>query len=202
MRELLLPLYFHSDMVFVDKTLDDMLKEIGYSNPVILEQNWRHRKEIISEGSYFLKIDVDAKDIDDVGKLWRDMQDEFCYFFKKSRHAMDHAYYRPAELIVNALEWGGGIKEINYYVTPKGIVFEIVQNKEWDYKTIVDKFKRGLYPSSRKKDETTMHEGGCGLWAAKIEKEAGINYQEKSALILYSRETVEKNIREQLEKRT
>jgi len=97
------------------------------------------------------------------------------------------------ELAGNAIDWGGGLRQINYYFAPKAAVIELLQEKEWDYKKILAKVANGLYPSSRKKSEKILHGGGNGLGVAgKISKNQ-ISYQDKgrSTLILISRKFME-----------
>lgn len=185
-------------MVFVDKTLDDMLKEIGFSKPIKIGEfeHWTYNPK----KSYLIKTEPINTDVEDAGDIIGDIENHFCTFFQEIRYAINGAYNDPGELLTNSIEWGGGIKIINYYVAPEGVVVEIIQNKEWNYEKILELKKNGYHPSRRKKNKFTSKTddgGGCGLSEIMGDTETEVNYEGKSTLVLYNRKTVEKNIREQ-----
>jgi len=148
-------------MVFVDKTLDQMLREAGYSKPKELDE-FSH-EEIKRNKSYILKIEDPSQD---VGSTYTDMCDTLLRWHRIGILADMQAAMSLSgsigELAGNAIDWGGGLRQINYYFAPKAAVIELLQEKEWDYKKILAKVANGLYPSSRKKSEKILHGGGNG----------------------------------------
>jgi len=178
-------------MVFVDKSLDKLLEEIDYKEPINLPEICYESKD--RNKSYL--IESTYLSYQETAVILEKINGELASWFECIPNQMSKATGALSELISNALEWGGGIKEVDYYFAPKGAIVDIIQDKEWNYKEVLAKLEKGLYPSSRKETEdTTMHGGGCGLSSSKCDKYE-VSYNTNHTHILFLKELVESKIR-------
>ena len=211
-------------MVFVDKTLEQMLAEIGFSDPVkaiptpielkhmgfmgyspedreesAFRSAWNSRTKDPTK-CYKVQDDSGTKRLRDHARKFDEILWELSRWHSFIRLRMPRVGYLTeiSEAVSNAIEWGGGISGIDYYFSPTGAVVAIHQNNPLNLTGILDKIKQGFYPSSRpekKGGDTTSHGGGCGLQMVKDSKHE-FSYNGNATLILFKRETAEAEVKE------
>lgn len=122
--------------MFVDKSLKQMLKEIEFKNPIIIKDKWAYvsftiHDKVDSKKSYVIK-GKDLRDNDSSG-IWE----------KVAMRVADLFGFRPwervmpclgdvSELVTNVFDWGKGIREMNIYYAPGGMVIELIQKRGWE----------------------------------------------------------------------
>ena len=210
-------------MVFVNKTLEQMLAEIGFSDPVkavlteydlkhmrafgyspedmersAFRQAWNSRTKDPTK-CYKVQDESDTKKISDHGRKFVEILNELSRWHSFIGLRMPQIGYLTeiSEAMSNTIGWGGGVSGIDYYFSPAGAIVAIHQNETLNLTGILDKVKHGLYPSSRpekKGGDITPHGGGCGLQSIKNSRHE-FSYGGHTTLILFKRETVETEVK-------
>lgn len=164
-------------MVFVEKTLDQMLSDIKFINPILLSENDIFRNNLSKNSCYFFR---DKDSIREYNCSVTNSLENYlgCFLgLPPEKVGEEVECCTILELINNALDWGNGITETKYHSSPRGVVIDIIQNKLWNYKKIINNFKCSLSISTR------CSNGGHGLKSAK-ESYMPISYNNNSTIIM------------------
>lgn len=167
-------------MVLTGKTLDEMLEEINWENPITLKEKQIKKGQKPKNNCYFFKDNTVIQEYNP--SITYDIEQNLCSFIGMSKDKISKKidFHPILELINNALDWGKGIKNTEYYSSPNGIVMRIKQNKSWNPYKIIKNFKKGNNVSKRNAY------GGHGLMSAD-NSNLNISYDTHSTNILFKK---------------